>query len=282
MKRFGILVVLGCLVLFTSVAFAEDRQVTLGPGTAGEPTLQAVLNCIYAGASCSNIPTLPTSPGVANTAPNAALNQLAGQIFEADFTGHNSDVSYISVQFRFSGLDSRESFGIYSAGSTDPSKKIQVLPAGSDFNTNATVTWTADGRIVVQTCNTQTYVCTVQAYSAAQLGISPLGFGVYLGINDGTNYYPSGMTYYSEDTLNPGGYAQVLSYKPEGSDTLTWAFEDLSRTPNGVNGFVSDGDFQDMIVTAESVHAVPEPASMLLFGTGLTGIASLLRRRMKK
>ena len=76
------------------------------------------------------------------------------------------------------------------------------------------------------------------------------------------------------DFDGPGGNpAQLMIFK--NASLITW--EDLP-----VSGDVSDRDYDDMIYVVGKVAPIPEPATMILLGSGLIGLAGYARRRFKK
>jgi hypothetical protein len=96
-------------------------------------------------------------------------------------------------------------------------------------------------------------------------------FGFYIaeGIYDATaEDYGYSNVLFSDDTMNEGSGAALLVYN---ADPGSYIFA------GNIDG---DGDFCDIITHAESIKPIPEPATMLLLGSGLIGIARFGRKKL--
>jgi len=179
-------------------------------------------------------------------------DQDPAAIFQPSVAGVTSS-SFLMI-LEIAGFANLNTLGIYSYA--DPTKKLQIFsgPNSPPFD-SASVSFALG---------------SVQIGSDSSTRINNFGtaFGFYITT-------PQGNVFYSEDDKN-GGSAQMLMYSfPGVPNEYIVACEDLVLAN-------SDWDYNDLVIKASEVKPVPEPATMLLLGAGLIGLAGFGRRKLFK
>lgn len=216
-------------------------------------SLQNVINGLYQSATC------PTCAAV-SAAPNVTTNQAAP---DEAWAIEASGSSIATIVLELAGFADQNILGVYDI--YDPSKTVQLF--GGAASSGSSVALSFDDTGLAYWNFTSTGVTFGGTY-----------FGYYLQTPD--------SIFYSQAFLNPNGSDQMVAFQGDGdriklpgklpgiwgSSSYILAWEDLAYDS-------SDKDFDDFVVYVESVTAVPEPGTLVLFGLGLLGLGIAAVRR---
>jgi hypothetical protein len=274
MKKLVTILSLLSLGIFLTFGSATATYINGNSWDGTGKDLQSVLNAF---AEDGNIDLDASSED--GTVANDAL--VLDEIWRSGGVGSNS-----ALVIEISGNATTNSFGVYDP--YDPSNNLRILSGIDSPYDNETITVFANGEIYLG------------GYSG--VGDTPEAtfatntFGFYIGTGQQIPNETAGTyyTFYSQSALNPGEMDQMVAFGPGDGQTLLYpvlgeapwldseyilAWEDLYGQMSDTSGSgLSDYDYNDMILVVESVTPIPEPATMLLLGLGLAGLAGIRRK----
>ncbi len=200
---------------------------------------------------------------------DAVNDQTSEALFEPTGAG-NSVAAYVAtVSWGWSDLE----FGIYSMN--DPSQRVKLFNESTAALGDSVVLTFDEGLGLVASVDLSNPLDPVVIDQSDYF----VEFGFYAIAYDGASVVEGPL--YSEDSLNPGGYARFLTYEAKGDDVTigdAGTYNDINHWYVAAEGGNYDGtstenaDFNDMIVQMESITPIPEPATLGLMGVFAGGI----------
>jgi hypothetical protein len=250
------------IAIFGLCSFAPSAGATpinpLGEGSSSSSkSLQGVLDSITVA------PTVGKSSVDASGEYNDALS------FDSYWAITATGGSVATIVIEIAGFAANNVFGIYD--SANAASKVEIFNGAAAKGSQAVVSIKEDGSVFLNFADTGK---NFQSNS----------FGYYL-----TNGEAVPRNFYSDTALNNDAFDHMVAFQGKNVDTVKiadlapglWTDAEYILAWEDLYGG-GDWDYNDMVIMVESVKPVPEPATMLLLGIGLIGLAGFGRKSLLK
>jgi hypothetical protein len=200
------------------------------------------------------------------TANNWTINANSDQLTNDAYwqIAEQQSGAWASMIIEISAGSSSNTFGIYDGAG----HAVQLMDGAANAGDKVAITMT--GTLLSAAFYDNGALDIAKSFSNVQFSTV---FGFYLG-------NANGPLFYSDATKNSDSADHMVSYAGTGANGLSVGHHILAFEDTASSNW--DWDYNDMVLMVESVKPVPEPATMLLFGTGIASLAGVIRRRRNK
>lgn len=263
MRRFSLVVLIPMIALFLFASTAGATPINpLGEWSSSTTeSLQGVLDGI----------TVSPSPNPGKSSVDASGDQNDALFYDSYWSITATGGSVATFVVEIAGFAPNNKFGIFDA--SDPNKKVQIFDGQAGSGSHAVLSIKADGSVYLNLADTG-------------MDFSGNRFGYYL-----TNGAATPQTFHSDTGLNADAFDHMVALQGKNIDYVRiaglsdglWTDREYILAWEDLYGG-GDWDYNDMVIMVESVNPapVPEPATMLLFGAGLIGLAGFGRKKLIK
>jgi hypothetical protein len=222
---------------------------------------------------------------------NAAdLNNNGNPYFDnPSLDGSNKNIGYfLTATGGFAGNSTSPASAVpyYGAAAGTPALNYYFSPSSQSYELTLLLEVAGNkatnefGWYLAGNRNSRTILFGGPASAGAQTSFAPAAdFGFYLATGSGSIYFTESSLNGTAAAPNPAMAFQQLALFGDGSGSIWLGIEDVRNAAESSQNGSRMGDFNDMVVRVSSVSEVPEPTTVVMFGTVLVALGLVKWRK---